>query len=237
MLKLMIVLMILSSSMAHAACSLSEVKIFSQDPDLSEKTWMKADGRSLSVANNYALYNLIQNIYGGDTLHFSIPDIRPVKIDDNEYYYYICVGGNFQIPSTVMVSAISQYASPIGINIDHDSYRIHPTDRISIIPMNNNWDYYRVVGTSFVERISNNLILPMVTLGEEISNGGKLTNFMAFSGGVPFPDGQYPCLKGEIVFHFFNVPQNNLKAIKLPFNVEVDMGGDSEVLPGAFECI
>ncbi len=56
------------------------IRMFAYSPsrwsELTSGGWMPPDGRSLTVANNAALYAEIGNTYGGNSTAFNIPDLR-----------------------------------------------------------------------------------------------------------------------------------------------------------------
>jgi microcystin-dependent protein len=57
--------------------------------------WKLCDGSSLSVAQNSALYSLLGNRFGGDTVNFNLPNIQPATPlkASNKMIYYICTEG------------------------------------------------------------------------------------------------------------------------------------------------
>ena len=60
--------------------------------------WAFCDGQSLPVAQNQALYSLIENKYGGNPTIFNLPKIAPVKtVDGKELKYIIQVQGLFPV--------------------------------------------------------------------------------------------------------------------------------------------
>ena len=54
--------------------------------------WMFCDGQTLDVSQNPALFSILGNTYGGDSIHnFKLPDTR--KTDDDGMRHIICTMG------------------------------------------------------------------------------------------------------------------------------------------------
>jgi hypothetical protein len=68
----------------------AELKLF--PPSAAPTGWSLCNGQLLPLANNTALYSLIQNQYGGDgTTDFALPDFS--KLSPPGLQYFICTLG------------------------------------------------------------------------------------------------------------------------------------------------
>ncbi len=76
--------------------------------DFTPKYWMVCHGQILPIKENYTLFSLLENTYGGDGItNFAIPDLR-VKNDKGEYYKPgdIMSDGGHYIDSYISISGI-----------------------------------------------------------------------------------------------------------------------------------
>lgn len=79
---------------------LSEIRAFAFP--YAADGWVPCDGRSLPIATNRALYDLIGTTYGGDGTNFNVPDLRErVPIGNGPAYPYFSHGGEERHPLTV----------------------------------------------------------------------------------------------------------------------------------------
>jgi microcystin-dependent protein len=94
--------------------------------------WLKCDGLQLLVNDYIDLYNIIGNLYGGDTFNFNLPDLRgKTIIGINDKYYLGQTGGEEvhvltidELPShnfegTTNISGIHNHNENTSLNGDH----------------------------------------------------------------------------------------------------------------------
>lgn len=240
MLKLLASLMLFSATsvLAQAECTVSEVKLFTQNPDPSEKSWMKADGRSLLADSYPRLYSRLLNNYGGNEVEFNLPLIRSVTANELQVDYYICVDGvALSNGHDHTITSIHQYASD---KVYDEQAQVFKAMNTAIFPAQNVLPFMSLTYKRFTDQ--NYVYMPKITLGEEVVSGLPLTNFIAFGGNYPLPDLDYTCEKGEIVLNFLlneNLPQN-LREVTLSTRATIEMykeTEDSNRYPRAFECL
>ena len=240
MLKLLASLMLLSATslLAQVECTVSEIKLFTQNPDPSEKSWMKADGRSLLADRYPGLYSKLLNNYGGNEVKFNLPLITSVAANDLLVDYYICVDGvALSNGHNHTITSIHQYASD---RVYDQQAQVFKASNPAIFPAQNVLPFMSLTYKRFSDEKF--VYMPKITLGEEVVSGLPLTTYLSYGGYYPVSESDYVCEKGEIVLNFLlngNLPKN-LREVSLSTTATIELAReteDSNRYPRAFECL
>jgi microcystin-dependent protein len=75
---------------------LGEIRLFAGI--LVPRGWVLCNGQLLSASDNPYLFSLLGNSFGGDSSHFAVPNLAPLKLrDDITIPYIICTTGDFPV--------------------------------------------------------------------------------------------------------------------------------------------
>lgn len=110
---------------------LGEIHIFANDYAIQE--WAICNGDKLPVGSYQALYYIIQNRFGGDTMNFALPNIsgRAVLHPGSGQYYYYQQAGIYGEETTALTAA----------NVPYHKHTMHGYNSTasSAIPQNGSW--------------------------------------------------------------------------------------------------
>lgn len=90
-------------SMAAQEGFIGEIRLFAGT--FAPRNWAFCDGKTLTVSQNRALFNVISNAYGGDGYStFALPNLGGIPLDDLEYQDASSESGGQQISFTAQNS-------------------------------------------------------------------------------------------------------------------------------------